>query len=221
MIIAIDGHSSCGKSTIAKALAKKLSIAYVDTGAMYRAITLYFLQNNIPLTDHEKVNQALSQINITIKNEDGKNEIYLNGLNVSAQIRTPEVNNLVSPVSAIPEVRNKLVAMQRSMGSNSLVMDGRDIGSVVFPDADIKFFVTADLDTRAQRRFDELISFGYNDVTLKDIAENLASRDKTDSSRAVSPLVQLPDAVLVDTTHLTLEDQLDLVLQHVKSRLGI
>jgi cytidylate kinase len=219
MIIAIDGHSSCGKSTIAKALAKKLGIAYVDTGAMYRAITLYFLQHKIPLSDQANINSALSEINITIKNEDGKNEIYLNGQNVSNQIRTPEVNNMVSPVSAIPAVRQKLVAMQRAMGSSSLVMDGRDIGSVVFPDADIKFFVTADLQTRAKRRLDELISFGYNNVTFEEIVENLDSRDKTDSSRAVSPLIQLPDAILIDTTLLTLEDQLDLVLNHVKRKL--
>jgi CMP/dCMP kinase len=217
MIVAIDGHSSCGKSTIAKALAKKMGIAYVDTGAMYRAITLYFLRHKIDINNQEDVINALDIIDVAIKNEDGQNAVYLNGENITDLIRTIEVSNFVSPVAAIPEVRKKLVAMQKAMGSVSLVMDGRDIGSVVFPEADIKFFVTADLQTRAIRRYEELKSF-QPDVSLEEVAHNLANRDSIDSSRANSPLIQLPDAIVVDTTYLDLEEQLDLVYRYVMQK---
>jgi CMP/dCMP kinase len=217
MIVAIDGHSSCGKSTIAKALAKKMGIAYVDTGAMYRAITLYFLRHKIDINNQEDVINALDIIDVAIKNEDGQNAVYLNGENITDLIRTIEVSNFVSPVAAIPEVRKKLVAMQKAMGSVSLVMDGRDIGSVVFPEADIKFFVTADLQTRAIRRYEELKSF-QPDVSLEEVALNLANRDSIDSSRANSPLIQLPDAIVVDTTYLDLEEQLDLVYRYVMQK---
>jgi cytidylate kinase len=220
MIIAIDGHSSCGKSTIAKALAGKLGIAYVDTGAMYRAITLYFLRNNIDIHDANQVNHALDTISLSFKSVDGNNNIFLNDEDITDLIRTIEVSNMVSPVATLPEVRKKLVALQQAMGNNSLVMDGRDIGSVVFPNAEIKFFVTADLHTRAQRRYEELISFN-NDVSLQEVTENLANRDQIDSSRATSPLIQLPDAILIDTTHLTLENQLSLVIDKVKEKLKL
>jgi len=220
MIIAIDGHSSCGKSTIAKALASKLGIAYVDTGAMYRAITLYFLRNNIDIHDANQVNHALDTISLSFKSVDGNNNIFLNDEDITDLIRTIEVSNMVSPVATLPEVRKKLVALQQAMGNNSLVMDGRDIGSVVFPNAEIKFFVTADLHTRAQRRYEELISFN-NDVSLQEVTENLANRDQIDSSRATSPLIQLPDAILIDTTHLTLENQLSLVIDKVKEKLKL
>ena len=218
MIIAIDGHSSCGKSTIAKALANKLGIAYVDTGAMYRAITLYLLQNKIDIENEKEVNQALQKIDIHIKNEDGKNEIFLNNQNVTDQIRTPEINNKVSFVSILPEVRNKLVSLQRAMATQSLVMDGRDIGSVVFPQADLKFFVTADLETRAKRRLLELSNNGHQSLTLQEIAENLALRDKIDSSRDISPLVRLPEAILIDTSNLSPSDQLELVFNIVTGK---
>lgn len=220
MIIAIDGHSSCGKSTIAKALAGKLGIAYVDTGAMYRAITLYFLRNNIDIRDAHQVNHALDTISVSFKSVNGNNNIFLNEEDITDLIRTIEVSNMVSPVATLPEVRKKLVALQQAMGQNSLVMDGRDIGSVVFPDADIKFFITADLHTRAKRRYEELISFN-NEVSLQEVTENLANRDQIDSSRATSPLIQLPDAILIDTTHLTLENQLNLVIDKVKEKLKL
>ncbi|HMP29992.1 MAG TPA: (d)CMP kinase [Saprospiraceae bacterium] len=220
MIIAIDGHSSCGKSTIAKALAKKLGVAYIDTGAMYRSIALYFLKNHIEVSNHQAAISALEDIEITIVNENGINQIYLNNENVSSQIRTLEVSNLVSPVATIPEVRSKLVALQRAMGKTSLVMDGRDIGSVVFPNADVKFFITADLRTRAQRRFDEISVF-QPDITLAEVEENLARRDQIDSSRTTSPLVQLPDAIVIDTTHLGLNEQLELVYQYVMQKVKI
>ncbi len=220
MIIAIDGHSSCGKSTIAKALAGKLGIAYVDTGAMYRAITLYFLRNNIDIRDARQVNHALDTISVSFKSVNGNNNIFLNDEDITDLIRTIEVSNMVSPVATLPEVRKKLVALQQAMGRNSLVMDGRDIGSVVFPNADIKFFITADLHTRAKRRYEELISFN-NEVSLQEVTENLANRDQIDSSRATSPLIQLPDAILIDTTHLTLENQLNMVIDKVKEKLKL
>jgi cytidylate kinase len=220
MIVAIDGHSSCGKSTIAKALAKKMGIAYVDTGAMYRAITLYFLRHKIDINNNEDVINALDIIDVSIKSEGGQNAVYLNGENITDLIRSIEVSNFVSPVAAIPEVRKKLVAMQKAMGSVSLVMDGRDIGSVVFPAADIKFFVTADLRTRAQRRYEELKTY-QSGISLAEVTQNLANRDNIDSTRENSPLVQLPEAIVIDTTFLNLEEQLDLVYQYVMQKVEL
>ena len=215
--IAIDGFSSCGKSTIAKGLASKLNYVYIDTGAMYRAITLAFLRND-RISDDGEVNQEnlgafLDDINISFEynDETGQSETILNGENVEQEIRQMEVSQWVSVVSAIPDVRKKLVAIQQEIGKRKgVVMDGRDIGTVVFPDAELKVFVTADPEVRAQRRYDELIRKGQ-DVSFDEVLENLAKRDELDQSREVSPLKQADDARILDNTELSIEEQLDLV----------
>jgi cytidylate kinase len=206
MILAIDGHSSCGKSTTAKELAKRLGIAYVDTGAMYRAVTLFVLREGISLDDHTALTKLLDHLVLEFKNENGYNVLYANGEDINQEIRSLAVSNAVSNVAAIPLVRERMVALQRAMGTNSLVMDGRDIGSVVFPNADIKFFVTADVNERARRRHLELISDNQK-VSFEEVLENLKLRDHIDSTRETSPLIQVADAILFDTTDFTLEEQ--------------
>jgi len=218
IIIAIDGNSGCGKSTTAKAVAKSLGYIYIDTGAMYRAVTLYFIRNGIDLQDTKAVEKALREINISfMRNPESKtNETFLNGENVEGEIRGMAVSGLVSPVSEISLVRKKLVEQQREMGrKKGIVMDGRDIGTVVFPDAHLKIFMTANLETRAQRRKLELEEKG-KDVPLEEVIRNLSDRDKIDSSRADSPLKKANDALEIDTSHLTIDEQVDLVLNEVK-----
>lgn len=208
MVIAIDGLSSCGKSTLARDLAQRLHIEYIDSGAMYRAATLYFIENNVDIENEQALSQALD--NISIRFENGR--ILLNDRDVSSEIRTPAVADLVSPVAALSKVRRKLVELQQSYGDDgSVVMDGRDIGTVVFPNADYKFFITADLKTRTQRRYEELIQKG-TPLSYEEVAENLSTRDHIDSTREDSPLIQANDAVLIDTSHLTREEQLNQVL---------
>lgn len=214
--IAIDGFSSCGKSTLAKALAKKLDYAFIDTGAMYRATTLYFLRKKIDVNDEKQVKTALENILITFQSLGGKNTTFLNGENVEDEIRGAEVSNHVSQVAAISPVRRKMVDLQRQMGKNKgVVMDGRDIGTVVFPDAELKLFITADTKIRTQRRFDELKNKG-KDVNFEDIQNNLLERDRIDSTRADSPLKKADDAIEIDNTHLTREQQLNLAMEWVK-----
>ncbi len=214
--IAIDGYSSTGKSTLAKALAKKLGYLYVDSGAMYRAVTLYALDHDLignQLDQNQLVSQ-LPQIQIDFKmnQETGIGEVYLNGKNVEQVIRTMRVSEWVSQVSAISEVRTKLVAQQQSMGlKKGVVMDGRDIGSVVFPKAELKLFLTANDDVRAKRRFDEL-KYKSSGVSLESVKANLIARDRQDSSRKYSPLLQTQDSVLIDNSQLTIQDQVDLVV---------
>ena len=216
MIIAIDGHSSCGKSTIAKAVAKKFDYIYVDTGAMYRAVTLYCMQNNIiekGEIDIQKLEDSLDAISISFKINPTTQaqETYLNNQNVETEIRGLEVSNNVSPVSKIKSVREKLVALQREFGQNgNIVMDGRDIGTVVFPNANKKFFVTASAKVRAQRRFDELSAKGET-VDFNEVLQNIESRDLQDSTRKESPLKQAKDAILFDNSNLTREEQMDLI----------
>lgn len=220
IVIAIDGFSSTGKSTIAKQLAKKLGYIYVDTGAMYRAVTLFAMQNEFINKDTFKVNDFVMQLhNIDIHfkyNSDLEfSEVYLNGVNVEKEIRTLEVSSFVSQVAAIPEVRYQLVKQQQKMGKDKgVVMDGRDIGTVVFPSAELKIFMTASADTRAQRRFDELISRG-DDVTYEAVLRNVQERDYIDSNRADSPLVKADDAIEIDNSHLSLEQQFEKVKQLV------
>jgi len=214
LIIAIDGHSSCGKSTLAKQIAKKLNLVFIDTGAMYRAVTLYFIENGIILDSKTDYKSILSKVSIEFMKQDNDNLIFLNGRNVSEEIRSLAISNLVSEVAAIPDVRNKLVALQRLMGENGLVMDGRDIGSVVFPNADFKFFVTADLQERARRRFQELVNTSEI-VDLDQVKKNLEHRDFIDSNREASPLVELPDAIHIDTTYLNKEEQLKVMLWYL------
>jgi cytidylate kinase len=218
--IAIDGYSSCGKSTIAKALAKKLGYAYVDTGAMYRAVTLYILRNHIEITDLVSIKNALENIDISFEiDSDGKQFTLLNGENVEKEIRSMEVSNFTSQVSAIKEVRQILVSWQQKIGKNKgVVMDGRDIGTVVFPDAELKLFMTASPEIRTHRRYLELTNKGES-VTEEEIRNNLAHRDHLDSTREESPLRQAEDAVVLDNSFLSEEEQLDKVLDWVKEKL--
>ncbi|MFT5884686.1 MAG: cytidylate kinase [Arcticibacterium sp.] len=212
IVIAIDGYSSCGKSSTAKGVAAHLGYAYVDTGAMYRAVTLYFHEKHISLTNASDVTDALKNISIEFRrNKEGENKTYLNGLNVEDEIRKLYVANKVSEVSAIAEVRHAMVAEQRKMGKKrALVMDGRDIASVVFPDAELKLFMTADPLIRAQRRQIELMAKG-DLLSFEDIIANIEKRDKIDTTRKESPLIQVPDAQVIDTTHMTLDEQVDMV----------
>ena len=213
IIIAIDGHSSTGKSSFAKTIARELEYIYVDTGAMYRAVTLYAIQMGlIDLNgdiNTDKLIELLPQINIEFKfnKENESSNTYLNGKNVEKEIRTIIVSQSVSKISAIPQVREKMVSMQQAMGKNKgLVMDGRDIGTVVFPDAELKLFMTADTKIRAMRRYKELVESG-NDVTLDEIEQNIIQRDYEDSNRATSPLRKADDAIILDNSHMTLQEQ--------------
>lgn len=205
--IAIDGHSSCGKSTMAKDLARKIGYIYVDTGAMYRAVTLYALRNGM-LDDKESLEQALGDIKITFRlNEESRPETYLNGENVEREIRSIEVSNHVSPIATLPFVRKFLVAQQQAMGTEKvIVMDGRDIGTVVFPDAELKIFVTASAEVRAQRRYDELKAKGQ-EASYDEILKNVVERDYIDSHREVSPLRKADDAIELDNSHMTIAQQ--------------
>lgn len=209
IIIAIDGYSSCGKSTTAKKVATRLGYTYIDTGAMYRAVTLYFINNHITLTNPKEVSRALDNISIEFRrNEAGEGITYLNGMNVESEIRKLYVANKVSEVSAIAEVRHALVAQQREMGAKKgVVMDGRDIGTVVFPDAHLKVFMTADSVIRAERRQKELFEKGEV-VTLNEILDNIKKRDFIDTTRKESPLRQAPDATLIDTSYMTFGEQI-------------
>jgi len=215
--IAIDGYSSCGKSTLAKSLASQLQYTYVDSGAMYRAITLYALNHN--LASKQKVNVQgltliLDHIEIDLRYDAEKQRVttFLNGKNVEEEIRTMRVSEVVSFVSVIKEVRTKLRTMQQQLGKKGgVVMDGRDIGTAVFPNAELKIFMTASPDVRAQRRYDELKSNG-KEVSIEAIKENLTSRDKEDTSRKENPLIQAEDAVVLDNSELTQEQQLEVVL---------
>ncbi|MBQ5753041.1 MAG: (d)CMP kinase [Alistipes sp.] len=213
IVIAIDGFSSCGKSTFAKSIAARLGYIFIDTGAMYRAVTLYALENGgirNGIVDDEAIVALLSDISITFRfnAQRGASDIYVNGDLVEGKIRTIEVSNCVSAVSSIREVREKLVAMQQEMGAaRGVVMDGRDIGTVVFPDAELKIYMTADAAVRAERRYAELTAKGDN-VTFEEILENVVSRDKADMSRAISPLRQAEDAIVLDNSHMTVEEQM-------------
>ncbi|MGB0770430.1 MAG: (d)CMP kinase [Flavobacteriaceae bacterium] len=216
IIIAIDGHSSTGKSTLAKQLAKKLDYIYVDSGAMYRAVTLLAIENNYideNKFDKDALISAISSVKIEFKkDESGVTTLFLNNKEVSSKIRGMQVSNLVSKVAALPEVRQCLVKEQRQMGQyKGIVMDGRDIGTVVFPDAELKIFMTASAKTRAQRRWDELTAKGEQ-VDFDAVYENITSRDYKDSSRADSPLVQAQDARILDNSNLTPKEQFELVL---------
>jgi cytidylate kinase len=216
VIVAIDGYSSCGKSTLAKALAKKLHFIYVDSGAMYRAVALYFLRNNVDIKDSAQVEAALKKIHLNFHSRDYETHITLNDEEVSAEIRLMPVSESVSAVSAIREVRKEMVKQQQRMGkSKNIVMDGRDIGTAVFPDAPVKIFMTADPKVRAERRYKEMLPKNP-DITLEEVFENIAHRDYQDTTRTESPLVRAKDAVILDNTNLTPEEQLDFALAKVK-----
>ena len=210
--IAIDGFSSCGKSTMAKDLAREVGYIYIDSGAMYRAVTLYCLENNLFTTDGidtARLEALMSDIRISfqLNPETGRPMTYLNGVNVEDRIRTMEVSTRVSPVAALPFVREALVKLQQEMGKEKgIVMDGRDIGTAVFPDAELKIFVTASAEIRAQRRYDELKAKG-EDASFEEILTNVKERDYIDQNREVSPLRKADDALLLDNSNLTIEEQ--------------
>ncbi len=221
IIVTIDGWSSCGKSTIAKQLAKSLGYVYIDSGAMYRAITLYFLRNHIDWTDPAAVEEALHHINLhfVYNTKSMNSEMYLNEENVEYMIRDMVVAEKVSEVATIAMVRTFAVAQQQKMGAEKgIVMDGRDIGTTVFPDAALKIFMTADIMTRVERRFKEMYEKNPN-ITLDEVKSNLEMRDYIDSNREVSPLRMAEDAILLDNTKLTMEEQLDIALKLVAKKL--
>ena len=220
--IAIDGFSSCGKSTMAKDLAREIGYIYIDSGAMYRAVTLYCIENS--LVDGKEINtdklrEAMKDIRISfqLNAETGRPDTYLNGVNVESKIRTMEVSSLVSPVATLDFVREAMVAQQQAMGKEKgIVMDGRDIGTTVFPDAELKIFVTASAEVRAQRRYDELKARGDN-PDYSEILENVQLRDHIDQTREVSPLKQADDALLLDNSNLTREEQMEWLIDKFNS----
>ena len=213
IVIAIDGFSSCGKSTFAKAIAARLGYIFIDTGAMYRAVTLHALREGAIAdgkVSEQMVLSLLPHINITFRfnAERGASDVYVNGENVEQQIRSIEVSNAVSSISSIGAVREKLVALQQQMGQErGVVMDGRDIGTVVFPDAELKIYMTADAQVRAERRYNELTAKG-DKVTLEEILENVISRDNADMTRAISPLRKADDAIILDNSYMSVEEQM-------------
>ena len=210
--IAVDGFSSCGKSTMAKDLAKKIGYIYIDSGAMYRAVTLYAIENDLikdGKPQSEELIKRLPEIEIrfVLNKETGNPEVTLNGVNVEKKIRTMEVSNLVSPVAAIPQVRHAMVEQQQKLGAEKgIIMDGRDIGTTVFPDAELKIFVTASPEVRANRRVAELLAKGDN-VTFEEVLENVKSRDEIDQNREESPLRKADDALLLDNSDMTIKEQ--------------
>lgn len=217
LVIAIDGYSSCGKSTLAKALAKKLGFIYIDSGAMYRAVTLYFLRHKIDINSEIAVKDALNHIELNFHSRDYESHILLNGEEVSQEIRQMPVSENVSEVSANKLVRHDMVKQQQRMGkSKNIVMDGRDIGTAVFEDAQVKFFMTADPKIRAERRHKEMIAKGDTQTTLEEVFENLAHRDYADTTRKESPLVRAEDAIILDNTDLSEKEQLDFALHKVE-----
>ena len=220
--IAIDGHSACGKSTLAKGLAKALNYSYVDSGAMYRGATLYALKNNCfeNELDEAKLLNILDNFQLDFKIISGINTLFLNGENVENEIRQPHIAERVSKVARIKEVRRKMVTQQKTWGKNGgIVMDGRDIGSVVFPDAELKLFVTASVEVRTQRRLDELKNNGVTQ-NFDEVKNNLSERDYLDSTRKESPLIQVEDAIVLDNSELSIEEQLDWALVKVNEILN-
>lgn len=220
IIIAIDGHSSCGKSTVAKEIARKLNYIFIDSGAMYRAVTLYCLRHNLinnGIVNIPELRASLRKIKVSFRFniETNHNDTWLNGENVEQEIRLLTVSQNVSPVAAVAEVRHLLVALQQEMGkSKGIVMDGRDIGTVVFPDAELKIFMTAQPNVRARRRFDELTAKGEK-VSYEEIRANIIERDRYDETRKESPLRKADNAIVLDNSYMTREEQLDWVLSRV------
>jgi CMP/dCMP kinase len=222
IVIAIDGYSACGKSTTAKQVAGILGYRYIDTGAMYRAVTLYFLDHHISLTNPKDVSRALKDINVTFKvNSKNLTETYMNGLSVEKEIRKMRISENVSQVSTIREVRAAMVEQQRKMGrEKGVVLDGRDIGTVVFPNADLKLFMTAEISIRAYRRQKELLEKDQL-VDLDDVVSNIQQRDKIDTTRVESPLKKANDAIEIDTTHITIDEQVDEVVRMALSKVFV
>ena len=224
IIITLDGYSSCGKSTLAKQLARELDYVYIDSGAMYRAITLYFIQNRVDWANTDAVVAALKDIHLEFEydeSNDGQASMYLNGENVEHLIRDMVVAEKVSEVAAIREVREFAVAQQQKMGEKKgIVMDGRDIGTTVFPHAELKIFMTADTAVRVERRFKELYAKNKN-ITIEEVKENLELRDYIDSNREISPLRKADDAIILDNSQLSMEEQLQLAMQWVEDAMMV
>ena len=220
-IIAIDGHASTGKSSLAKNLSKEFNCVHINSGSMYRAIALYMINNNLIKyieSDTSYLMSKLDDVKIEFRNNGSKLKLFLNGQNIEKDLNSLVVSNEVSNIAAVPEIRFKLVKLQREIDrSKGIIMDGRDIGSVVFPDADLKLFLTASIEVRAKRRYDELIKKGAN-VTLGDVINNIEDRDQKDSNRKTSPLIIDNDAILIDNTNKTISDQLQLIKEIVQSR---
>lgn len=215
--IAIDGPAGAGKSTIAKLVAKELGYIYVDTGAMYRGMAIYFLKQNIPSGDRAKIAETCKDANVSIGYENGVQQIYLNGENVTTMLREEAVGNMASISSAVPEVREQLLSLQRNLAEKeNVVMDGRDIGTNILPNADTKIYLTASVETRAKRRFLELQEKGV-DCNIEAIAQDIAERDSRDMNREIAPLRQAEDAVLIDSSDMTIEEVVQAILSHCKS----
>lgn len=215
--IAIDGPAGAGKSTIAKLVAKELGYIYVDTGAMYRGMAIYFLKQNIPSGDREKIAETCKDANVSIGYENGVQQIYLNGENVTTMLREEAVGNMASISSAVPEVREQLLSLQRNLAEKeNVVMDGRDIGTNILPNADTKIYLTASVETRAKRRFLELQEKGV-DCNIEAIAQDIAERDSRDMDREIAPLRQAEEAVLIDSSDMTIEEVVQAILSHCKS----
>lgn len=218
--IAIDGPSGAGKSTIAKVLAEKLGYTYIDTGAMYRAVGYYAVSNNINVSDESALKQSLSSVDIDIQYENGLQHIFLCGKDISSEIRLPEMSAAASAVAKHPEVRSKLVDMQRKLAEKyNVIMDGRDIGTCVLKNADVKLFVTADVNVRAKRRYDELISRG-TPQSYEDVLDDMKKRDYNDSNRKISPLKQADDAVFVDTSDMDFDESVNHIYKLILKTIG-
>lgn len=218
MIIAIDGPAGAGKSTIAKLIANQLGLVYIDTGAMYRAVGLKAKRNNIACSEPEKIEEMLKNTEIELKNEDGATDVYLDGENVSKEIRLPEISRMASDISAVPVVRYAMVEMQRAMAKKTdTVLDGRDIGTFVLPNADVKIFLTASVDERAERRYKELIARGEN-VKKEDVRSDIEQRDYNDSHRALAPLKKADNAIEVDTTGMTIAEVCEKIISIVRNK---
>ena len=214
--VAIDGPAGAGKSTIAKLVAKEKGYIYVDTGAMYRGLAIHFLNRGIDPEDRDAVAEACRDAEVTIGYEDGVQQIYLNGENVTSMLRTEETGNMASKTSAIPEVREKLLELQRSLArEKDVIMDGRDIGTNILPDADVKIYLTASVETRARRRYDELREKG-EDCSLEEISRDIKERDERDMTREIAPLKKADDAVLVDSSDMTIQQVVDVICSHCR-----
>lgn len=218
MIIAIDGPAGAGKSTIAKLIAKQLGLVYIDTGAMYRAVGLKAKRNNIACSEQEKIEEMLKNTEVELRNENGATAVYLDGENVSTEIRLPEISRMASDISAVPVVRYAMVEMQRSMANKTdTILDGRDIGTFVLPNADVKIFLTASVEERAERRYKELIARGEN-VKREDVRSDIEKRDYNDSHRALAPLKKADDATEVDTTGMTIDQVCEKIISLVRNK---
>lgn len=214
--VAIDGPAGAGKSTIAKKVAKEKDFIYIDTGAMFRAMAVYFLRCGIAADDHEKISEAVKDVNVTISYVNGEQQVFLNGENVTGQLRTEEVGNMASASSVNGDVRKKLLELQRKLAATAnVVMDGRDIGTVVLPNADVKVYLTASVEVRAQRRYKELIEKGLS-ADLEQIKKDIEERDYRDMNRDIAPLRQAEDAVLVDSSYMTIDESVQAILNLIK-----